>query len=196
MQLSQPRRSLTRPDTRRRGVRAPRLVAVGDVALDIVVHRGHDLAAGTDVPGRISFRAGGSAANTCRVFAGLGGGSWFVGAVGRDPLGGKLVEALRAEKVRVHAARVSAPTARLVVMLAGDGERSFVTARGAADGLRPTNLRGSWFAQADVLHLPAYSLLSDPLAEAAMAAADTARRQGALISVDLASRRPLLERGR
>lgn len=171
-------------------------MAVGDVVLDIVVRAARGVDLGTDVPGTISFRAGGSAANTCRVFCGLGGGAWFVGAVGRDSLAGKLIGALRTDGVRVHAVRVGVPTARLLVMLGQRGERSFVTQRGAADALRPADLRRSWFAPADVLHLPAYSLLTEPLAAAAMWAAGEARRRGALVSIDLASRRPLLERGR
>jgi len=171
-------------------------VALGDVALDIVVSAPHGTGVGTDVPGTISFRAGGSAANSCRVFAGLGGGAWFVGAVGRDGLGTRLVGALRADKVKVHAVRVVAPSARLLVTLGAAGERSFVTQRGAADELQPRDLEGSWFAPADVLHLPAYSLLAEPLAAAAMSAVRMARDQGALVSVDLASHRPLMERGR
>jgi sugar/nucleoside kinase (ribokinase family) len=47
-----------------------------------------------------------------------------------------------------------------------------------------------------VLHLPAYSLLGDPLASAARRAAMLARDAGASVSVDLASAGPLLARGR
>lgn len=57
-------------------------------------------------------------------------------------------------------------------------------------------LKKGWLARVDALHVPAYSLLNPPLAEAAFAAMDRARGRGALVSVDLASHKPLLARGR
>jgi sugar/nucleoside kinase (ribokinase family) len=170
-------------------------VTVGDLVLDIIVAAEAGVDSGTDVPGTIGFRAGGSAANTARVFAGLGGDATFVGAVGDDAWARRLVAALRADGVRAATVTAAQPTARLVAILGPDGERSFVTQRAAADMLRPEDIRGSWLARIDVLHLPAYSLLRQPLASAAVHAARSARQDGAVISVDLASRRPLLEDG-
>jgi sugar/nucleoside kinase (ribokinase family) len=82
------------------------------------------------------------------------------------------------------------------VLLGERGERSFITDRGAADGLRPSHLRASWFTRADALHLPAYSLLNEPLASAAATAIGHAQRAARLVSIDLASRKPLLAGGR
>ena len=76
------------------------------------------------------------------------------------------------------------------------GERSFVTERGAALRLRPEDLRAGWFAGADAVHLPAYSLLEPPLGLAGMAATRLARAAGALVTVDLSSSAPLLASGR
>ena len=73
---------------------------------------------------------------------------------------------------------------------------SFVADRGAADLLRPTDLRAAWFAGADVIHLPAYSLLGEPLGLAGRRAVAMGRAAGALISLDLASAGPLLADGR
>jgi fructokinase len=53
-----------------------------------------------------------------------------------------------------------------------------------------------WIANADALHLPAYSLLTAPLADAAFAAAASVSARGGFVSVDLASRRPLAQAGR
>ena len=58
------------------------------------------------------------------------------------------------------------------------GERSFVTDRGAALRLRPEDLRAAWFAGAEVVHLPAYSLLDQPLGRAGMVAIRLARAGG------------------
>ncbi|MDP8905322.1 MAG: PfkB family carbohydrate kinase, partial [Chloroflexota bacterium] len=174
----------------------PRLVALGDLVLDIVVAPEVAIASGTDVGGSIRFRTGGSAANVARSFAALGGQATFVGGVGADALGRRLVATLRSAGVTVHAARVRQPTARLVVLLGPGGERSFVTQRGAADYLRPVDLRRAWVRRAGVLHLPAYSLLAEPLAAAARQAAEWAHAGGGIVSVDLASARPLLGMGR
>jgi sugar/nucleoside kinase (ribokinase family) len=175
----------------------PRLVTIGDLTLDIVVRPEAAAEAGTDVPASIRFRAGGSAANTARAFAALGGRATFIGAVGDDRLAQPLAAALRADGVSVRLVRTHGRTARLVVSLAHDGERSFLTDRGVADSLGRRSINAAWLARADALHLPAYSLLTAPLADAALDAARRVRAHagGALVSVDLASRRPLLARG-
>jgi sugar/nucleoside kinase (ribokinase family) len=180
----------------RRGGDRPRLVSVGDLVLDIVVRPDRPVAGGTDVPGAITFRAGGSAANTCRAFAQLGGAATLIAAVGDDGPGRRLVSALRAEGVHVRSSKVPAATARLVALISAHGERSFVTQRGAADQLRPALVDGAWFRGVSFLHLPAYSLLGEPLSGAALLACGHARRAGALVAVDLASRQPLLDLGR
>jgi sugar/nucleoside kinase (ribokinase family) len=62
---------------------------------------------GTDVPGRVAFRQGGSAATTARWLARLGVPTTFVCAVGRDAAGRALVERVAAERVHVRAIRVA-----------------------------------------------------------------------------------------
>ena len=57
------------------------------------------------------------------------------------------------------------------------------------------SLRPAWLARADALHVPFYSFMAEPLASAAVAAVEMAR-PAAVISVDLASRGPLLALGR
>jgi ribokinase len=139
---------------------------------------------------------GGSAAGTARAFAAAGGQATFIGAVGDDALGRRLIAALRADGVTMRVVRTAHATARLVALLSADGERTFVTERGSADLLAPDDLRPAWFGGLAGLHLPAYSLLSQPLADASLRAIALARARGATVSVDLASRVPLLARGR
>jgi ribokinase len=178
------------------GRRRPRLVVLGDLVLDIVVRSDEAPSPGTDVAGSVDFRAGGSAANTARAFVAAGGEATFIGAVGDDALGRRLVGALRAEGVRASVARVRQPTARLAALVDARGERAFVTQRGAADGLRRRDVSARILARADGLHLPAYSLFGEPLRSAAMFAVTQAHAAGTLVSLDLASRRPLLRAGR
>jgi sugar/nucleoside kinase (ribokinase family) len=169
-----------------------RLLALGDLTLDIVVTPAGPIATGSDTPGAIQFRIGGSAANTARAFAGLGGRAEFIGSVGDDRVGDRLRAGLREAGVVDRLKTVAGQqTARLIVLLSADGQRTFITSRGAADHLAAADISREWFEGADVLHLPAYSLLNRPLCKAAGAAAGYAHEAGALVSVDLASSEPL-----
>jgi ribokinase len=177
--------------------RPPRVVVVGDLTLDVVLAPAAPLQTGTDVPGRVFLRQGGSAANTARWLARLGVRTMLLSAVGRDPAGRALVDAVRSDHVVAHVARVAGqPTGRIGILVAPGGERSFVADRGAADGLRPEDLRASWFRGADAVHLPAYSLLGEPLGRAGQRAVELARAADVLVSLDLASSGPLLAKGR
>jgi len=165
--------------------------------VDVVLAPDRPLEHGTDVPGRVSLVQGGSAANTARWLARLGARATLIAAVGRDPAGRALVEAVREDGVQARVMRVAGTrTGRIGVVLSPDGERSFVADRGAADQLRPTDLQAAWFTRADALHVPAYSLLGEPLGLAGRRAVALARDAGATVSVDLASIGPLLAQGR
>jgi ribokinase len=174
----------------------PRVVVLGDLMLDVVLAPTRPLEVGTDVPGRVWLRQGGSAATTARWLARLGVRTTLVCAVGRDSEGRALTSALQHEGVHVRATRVARErTGRIGVLVAPGGERSFVADRAAADRLAPADLAAGWFA-ADLLHLPAYSLLGEPLGLAGRRAIELARSAGAIVSLDLSSVGPLLAHGR
>jgi ribokinase len=188
-----PRPRALSPGSRPRG---PRVVVVGDLMLDVVLGPSRPLELGTDVPGAVVLRQGGSAATTARWLARLGARATLVCAVGRDVEGRALVAAVSSDGVRVRAARVAGErTGRVGVLVAPGGERSFVTDRGAADALRADDLDPSVF-RADLLHLPLYTLVADRLEVAGRRSIELARAGGALVSLDLASVGPLLARGR
>ncbi|MGH2464115.1 MAG: carbohydrate kinase family protein, partial [Candidatus Limnocylindrales bacterium] len=193
--LAVPGRLARRTGHRRRpGVRA---VVLGDLTLDVVVSPAEPLVRGTDVPGVVRFRQGGSAATTAAWRGRLGADVQLVCAVGRDGPGRALVESIRAEHVVVRATRTAGrPTGRIGVLVEADGERSFVADRGAADRLGPGDLRAAWFKAVEVVHLPLYSLIGDPLGLAGREAIRLGREAGAVVSLDLASVGPLLARGR
>jgi ribokinase len=178
--------------------RSPRVLVLGDLMLDVVVAPARSLARGTDVPGQVQLRQGGSAASTARWLSRLGARSLLVCAVGRDREGRALVGALRRDGVNVRArlSDAGARTGRIGVVVDPDGERSFVADRGAADQIRPADLRASWFGQLDAVHLPAYSLLGEPIGRAARRAIALARAAGVPLSLDLSSAGPLLAGGR
>jgi len=140
---------------------------------------------GTDTPGvRVERRRGGSAANVAVFAAGSGTPSRFVGRVGDDALGDRLVAELADAGVDAAVQR-GGRTGSIVVLVAPDGERSMLPDRGGAvdlDHVDPAVLDGcSW------LHLPAYSLLVEPLGRASAALAGEAHRRGVQVCVDASS---------
>ena len=171
------------------------MVALGDLLLDVVVAPERPIERGTDVPGELSFRRGGSAASTAAAFVRAGGAASLITSLGNDPWGRRLATSLRRDGVRVHVVTRPGSTGKLAAIIDDDGERSFVTARGAADALRPADLDPAWLRGAAVLHVPAYSLFAEPIGAAALAAAGLARQAGAIVSSDLSSQGPLLAYG-
>jgi sugar/nucleoside kinase (ribokinase family) len=172
----------------------PHLVALGDLLLDVVVAPERPIEPATDVPGSVTFRRGGSAANTAAAFVRAGGRAGLITSLGADAWTAALVRSLRADGVRVHAVRHTGASGRLAALIDERGERSFVTQRGAADELRPDDLKPSWLAGADGLHVPAYSLFTEPIGAAAVAAVGLMGDE-ALRSADLSSVGPLLAFG-
>jgi sugar/nucleoside kinase (ribokinase family) len=160
----------------------PRVLVVGDVAVDVLVEPRSPAVPGADVPARIRMRAGGAGANTAAWLAHLGADVTLVARVGDDPAGRTAVDDLRAAGVRLAAAiDPDHPTCTVVVLLA-DGDRTMLSDRGAAGRLAPADLPS--FGDADHLHLSGY-VLADPASRAAgRAALAQARAAGVTTSVD------------
>jgi ribokinase len=174
----------------------PRVVVIGDLVVDVVLAPATELAIGTDVLGRVMLRQGGSATTTARWLGRRGAHVSLIAAVGRDAAGRALVRTIRADGVTPHVARIAGqPTGRVGVFVAPGGERSFVQDRGAALHLAPQHLCEEWFASAELVHIPTYSLLDQPLGDAGKRAAELAHAAGALVTVDLSSAGPLLAIG-
>jgi sugar/nucleoside kinase (ribokinase family) len=175
----------------------PRIVVIGDLVVDVVLAPATELVTGTDVPGRVMLRQGGSATTTVRWLGRGGARVTLIAAVGRDAAGRALVKAIAGDGVTPRVVRVAGRrTGRVGVFVAPGGERSFVQDRGAALRLAPEHLREEWFASAELVHIPTYSLLDHPLGDAGKRAAELAHAAGALVTVDLSSTGPLLALGR
>lgn len=171
------------------------MLSIGDLVLDVTIVPDRRLSPDDDTPSRIRVGGGGQAANFCAWAAALGRQARLICRVGDDDTGARLVSELAAGGVDVRALRGEDPTGVIAVLVAPGGERTMATQRGASVGLRAEDLDPAWFAGAQLLHLPAYSLFHEPLAGAALAAADLARRQGAALAVDLSSAAGLIEYG-
>ncbi|HEX4526490.1 MAG TPA: carbohydrate kinase family protein [Gaiellaceae bacterium] len=161
-----------------------RLTTLGDLLLDVIVRLDDPLVPGDDRMAETRAVAGGQAANVAAWSSALGADARFVGRLGDDAAGEIVARALRA-----HGVEVVGPVlgrTGVVVSIASDGDRTMASDRGSAPDLMPQDLDASWF-DCDVLHLSGYSLLREPIAAAAVAAAGAARAQGGLVAVDVST---------
>ena len=165
--------------------------SVGDLLLDVIVRLDGAIAADTDTYGRTRVGAGGQAANVAAWVSALGGRGRFVGKRARDPAGLVLAEELRRRRVELAGPEVEAGTGCVVSLATPDGQRSMLSDRGVAPSFAPDELDPAWIADADWLHVPGYSLVRQPLAETALAAAELAPR----VSLDVSSTAALEEIG-
>lgn len=130
------------------------LAVVGDLVEDVVVWPDGPVERGTDTPARVFRARGGSAANVA-VAAAAYAPTRFLGCVGADRLGDRLVAELGTAGVDVRTQR-RGRTGTVVVLVDVDGERTFLPDRAAAADLAP--LRAGDLQDVAVLHVPAYGL--------------------------------------
>ncbi|MGZ4334515.1 MAG: carbohydrate kinase family protein [Gaiellaceae bacterium] len=161
-----------------------RVTTLGDLLLDVIVRLDGELVTGDDQMAHTSTGPGGQAANVAAWAAALGAEARFVGRVGADAAGELVLRALRERGVE-HRGPVAGRTG-VVVSIAASGDRTMASDRGTAPELAPQDLEPAWF-DCDVLHLSGYSLLREPIAAAAEAAAGHARARGAHVSVDVST---------
>ena len=167
-------------------VAAALVAALGDVVDDVVVRLdGGAVRRGSDTPARISRRRGGSAANVAASAASVAGTARFLGQVGDDATADLVLGDLVAAGVDVAHVRREGRTGTIVVLVDADGERSFLTDPGSARSLRDPDPR--WLDGVDVLHVPVYSLVDEPIATTAATLVGWARGRGIDVSIDASS---------
>ncbi len=171
------------------------ILSIGDLLLDITIVPDGPLRPDDDRAARIDLGGGGQAANFCAWAAALGEPVRLVTRVGDDERGKQLVAELEARGVEVCPAWAAEPTGAIAVLVAPDGQRAMATQRGASVGLRPDDLLEAWFAGVKLIHVPAYSLFTEPLSQAARAAIGLVRDGGGMLSIDLSSVAGLQEYG-
>ena len=171
------------------------ILSIGDLVLDITIVPSGRLRPNDDNPAVIRVGGGGQAANFCAWVAALGSPARLVTRVGDDDRGRRLVSEVEALGVEVFAVSGADPTGMIAVLVGPNGERTMATQRGASAGLRPNDLRKPWFRGVNLIHVPAYSLFTEPLATSARLATELVRKGGGLLSVDLSSVAGLKEYG-
>ena len=161
-----------------------RLTTLGDLLLDVIASLDSPLAPDDDRVASTRVTAGGQAANVAAWAASLGAEARLVTKRGGDAAGELVATELRGRGVEV-AGPVGGRTG-VVVAISAAGERTMVSDRGSAPELRPEELESAWF-HCDALHVSGYALMSEPVARAALRAAELAGDEGAQVSLDLSS---------
>lgn len=131
--------------------------------------------------------SGGSAGNTCAVAAALGARVGYLGKVADDVLGGVFAHDIRAAGVRFPSKPLSggAPTARCLILVTPDGQRTMNTFLGACVSFGPDDVEEAEVASAAVTYMEGY-LFDPPAAQAAFRkAAAIAHAAGRKVSLTL-----------
>jgi sugar/nucleoside kinase (ribokinase family) len=127
---------------------------------------------------------GGSACNTIIGIGKLGGKARFVGKCGQGEMGTFFEEDLRRNHVTPRLLRSSTPTGRALSLVTPDAQRSMFTFLGAASEMQPDELSQCEFQDAAIVHVEGYLLFNKELI---LSGLETAKKAGALVSLDLAS---------
>ncbi|TBW41229.1 adenosine kinase [Siculibacillus lacustris] len=135
--------------------------------------------------------SGGSAGNTAAGLAGLGGRGAYFGKVAADPLGTIFRHDIRAAGVHFETAPLAAtdpdpvPTARSMILVTPDGERTMNTHLGACTRLGPGDVDAAVVAASQIVYLEGY-LWDPPEAKAAFReAAAIAHAHGRRVALTL-----------
>ena len=131
--------------------------------------------------------SGGSVANTMVGIAQLGGRAGFIGRVKDDQLGGIFSHDIRAVGARFDtpAATSGATTARCLIYVTPDAERTMCTFLGASTQLEPDDLDLSMVSDTKVLYLEGYLWDSPAAKRAFIAAAEACRAANGQVALSL-----------
>jgi sugar/nucleoside kinase (ribokinase family) len=163
----------------------PRVLVIGDVMTDVIVRPEGPLAHGSDRRASITLRPGGSAANQAAWLASFCASVDFVARVGAADVQG---ETARLKAIGVTPHLVGDPgreTGRLIALIDANGERSFLTDRGANEALGGGDIPDALIEGAALIHLSGYSFFAPSPRAAVLDAMRRAKDKP--VSVDPAS---------
>jgi ribokinase len=172
------------------------ICVLGDAHLDVIVAMTGQVMPDTDTQSQTRMTVGGQGANVAAWVTALGGRSRLICAQAGDLAASLIVGDLTGRGVEVVGPVVGDHTGVVVSLSYGGSHRSMLTDRGAGPLLTAAAVQPAWLDGCSWLHLPAYSLTSEPVREAAMTAVAAARDRSARLSVDLSSTAAITEFGR
>ena len=132
-------------------------------------------------------RSGGSAANTIAGLASFGAKCAFIGKVAADQFGGIFHHDIRSLGVDYTTAPSTdgTPTARCLILVTPDGERTMNTYLGTSVDFAPADLDTSLIEAAKIVYLEGYLFDREEAKAAFKQAARLARRSGAKVALTL-----------
>ncbi|HJN36446.1 MAG: adenosine kinase [Prochlorococcus sp.] len=182
------------------------VVGIGNAIVDVLVQtddaflQAHDLSKGNmtlvdesqaqqlyNASGPGLETSGGSAANTLAGIAQLGGKAGFIGRVKNDQLGTIFSHDIRSVGARFETPAVSdgPSTARCLILVTPDAQRTMCTYLGASVQLEPEDLDLSMVRETKVLYLEGYLWDSPAAKRAFIAAAQACRDAGGQVALSL-----------
>lgn len=158
------------------------LAAVGELVEDVVVRVADPLNIGSDTNAVVLRRRGGSAANVCVAAAIDGQPARFIGRIGDDPLGQMLSASMDGVDLAVQRGGRSGT---IIVLVDPTGERTMLPDPGASAEL--TDPDPAWLDGVSVLHIPAYSIVRQPIGATSLILARWAAQRAIPVSIDASS---------
>ncbi len=137
--------------------------------------------------GQTTIVSGGSAANTIVGAAHLGCQTAFIGKVKADPLGDVFAHDIRAAKVvfKSTSAKDGAASARCLVLVTPDGQRTMNTFLGACQNLTPADVDPALVEAAEITYLEGYLWDPPEAKKAFLKASDLAHAAGRRVALSL-----------
>jgi sugar/nucleoside kinase (ribokinase family) len=182
------------------------VIGIGNAIVDIIARcdegflSKHDLAKGFmrlidaaeaarlyEAMGPAIERSGGSIANSIAGLASFGAKCGFIGRVAADQFGGIFRHDIRSLGVAYDTppALDGAPTARCLILVTPDGERTMNTFLGASVDLGPAEIDQEMIEHAKIIYLKGYLFDRHEAKEAFRAAARQARQAGVKVALSL-----------
>jgi sugar/nucleoside kinase (ribokinase family) len=165
----------------------PRVIVIGDVMTDVIVIPEGPMVRGSDRRAQIQSRPGGSGANQAVWFGSMGTRVSFVARVGAKdkPHLEAYFKGFHVDPVLI--ADAEKPSGMLVTIIDPDGERSFLTDRGANLQLSHSDMPVWLLDDARLVVVSGYSLFAEHPRGAVRWMAGEAKRRGIPVVVDAAS---------
>jgi sugar/nucleoside kinase (ribokinase family) len=182
------------------------VVAIGNAIVDVLSHATDEFLAQKDLPkggmvligadqanalydemGPAVEASGGSAANTAAGIASLGGKAAFIGKVADDTLGQVFKHDITAIGVDYSTPMLvdGLPTARCMVLITPDAERTMSTYLGACTALAPEDLDEDMVQAGKILYIEGYQWDQPQAKDAIMQAACAAKEAGRKVALSL-----------
>ncbi len=182
------------------------VVGLGNAIVDVLVHKNdaflkdHGIIKGTmtlvdedysanlyEAMNSTVEMSGGSVGNTIAGLAALGSKGSYIGKVGDDKLGKIFIQDLEAMGVSFNTtpASTGSPTARSLVIITPDGQRSMITYLGASVELGPEDIVEETIRMHKITYLEGYLWDSPRAKEASVKAAQVAREAGRKVALTL-----------